>query len=107
MNAKAAKTVFNSLSQVWNVAGITRDSRSLRIMDSTGNLVALVPVNLEDQDSVIRAEALAQMLTSTATLYKSLQAVIRWDEKQDKSNRLPRSIERQVIASLAKADGNV
>jgi hypothetical protein len=92
---------------VWNVAGITRDNRNFRIMDNLGDLVALVPVFMEDPDSIRRAEGLAKQLAANQTALRALQAVLRWDERQDKEHRLPRIIEKEVIAALAKSEGRI
>lgn len=97
---------MNAAKALWNVAGITRDQRSMRIMDNNGNVVAYVPVNPDDPDSVKRTEAIANLVATAPSLQKVAESILRWDERGDIC-RLPRAIEKRLLGTLARAAGRI
>lgn len=91
----------------WHMSGVTRDRRSLRIEDTHGELVALVPLRDESEDAREAAEERAKLISTAANLKELAESILRWDERQDRERRLPRSLERKLIATLAKVEGHV
>lgn len=110
MNAQSAVTKSSAMRELINqtvhVNGITRDNRALRLADDQGNLIALVPVG-QDLDSATKSDTTARLLAGAGAMFKVLQSVLAWDERQERANRLPRQIERRLISALDKAAGHV
>jgi hypothetical protein len=90
-----------------NVNGTTRDTRAIRITNDAGELIALVPVDTNDQTSATKAQTVANLIAASGKLFKFAQSVIAWEERQDKEKRLPRQLERRGLAALDKAAGHV
>jgi hypothetical protein len=110
MNAQPSLTKSSAMRDIVNqtvhVNGITKDNRALRLMDDTGQLIALVPVG-QDADAATKSDTTARLLASAGAMFKVLQSVLSWDERQEREKRLPRQIERRLISALDKAAGHV
>ena len=102
MNA-TTKQIVDSVN-TWNVAGVSRDLRSIQIRDSDGRLVALIPFSSGDAESKEKSEVLASLISATGKLYATAESVLGWGER---TGVLPRAIERKLISSLAKAKGRI
>jgi len=100
----ASKT---NIAHQWHMSGITRDRRSLRVANSKGELVALVPIQADAPKGFEEAEQTAMLISSAAHLHDIAETILKWDERQERDKRLPRTIERKLISTLAKAQGHI
>jgi hypothetical protein len=95
-------------SVYWHAAGLTPSQKLLRVVDDEGETAALVPIHHPDtSDGMQQALATAQLLSTAGSLYSTAYSILQWQERQPPKTGLPVPVRRRLIATLARAAGQV